>query len=155
MDREEVFQRAVRALLNFLVLGFLRDQVAGAQAQPPRPNILLILAEVLREAGYRTYMVGKWHLHNQQDVKPTDRGFDEFYGMLGGYNSCWAEKPFYTRWPADRIPRPYTSAVGDRPGTFYSTDAFADYALDFLRDARKAWAQRCHVDTTLSPLAKP
>ena len=95
------------------------------------------LAEVLRDAGYRTYMVGKWHLHNQQDIKPTDRGFDEFYGMLGGYNSCWEEKPFYTRWPAGRTPRTYTSAKDGQPGTFYSTDAFADYALDFIGEARR------------------
>jgi arylsulfatase len=95
------------------------------------------LAEVLRDAGYRTYMVGKWHLHNQQDIKPTDRGFDEFYGMLGGYNSCWDEKPFYTRWPAGRTSRGYTSAKDGQPGTFYSTAAFADYALDFLGLARK------------------
>jgi arylsulfatase A-like enzyme len=97
------------------------------------------LAEVLRDAGYRTYMVGKWHLRNDQtDVKPTDRGFDEFYGMLGGYNSCWQEHPFYTRWPQDRTPRSYSSPKDGKPGTFYSTDAFADYALDFLADARKA-----------------
>ena len=96
------------------------------------------LAEVLRDAGYRTYMVGKWHLRNDKtDVKPTDRGFDEFYGMLGGYNSCWQEQPFYTRWPAGRTPRAYTSAKGDQPGTFYSTDAFADYALDFIGEARQ------------------
>lgn len=96
------------------------------------------LAEVLRAAGYRTYMVGKWHLHNQHDVKPTDRGFDEFYGMLGGFNSCWHETPYYTRWPKERPPRAYTSAQDGRPGTFYATDAFADYALDFLADARQA-----------------
>ncbi len=94
------------------------------------------LAEVLRGAGYRTYMTGKWHLHNNAGVKPTDRGFEEFYGMLGGFNSCWEEHPFYTRWPADRKPRVYTSAQGGKPGTFYSTDAFADYSLDFLADAR-------------------
>ena len=95
------------------------------------------LAEVLQSAGYRTYMVGKWHLHNKHDVKPTDRGFDEFYGMLGGFNSCWEEKPYYTRWPKDRTPRTYTSAKDGRPGTFYATDAFADYAIDFLADARR------------------
>jgi len=96
------------------------------------------LAEVLRDAGYRTYMVGKWHLHNNvSDVKPTDRGFDEFYGMLGGFNSCWEESPFYTRWPKGRSVRPYTSAAEGKPGTFYSTDAFADYALDFLAERRK------------------
>lgn len=95
------------------------------------------LAEVLRDAGYRTYMAGKWHLHNKQDVKPTDRGFEEFYGMLGGFNSCWDEHPFYTRWPAGRTARSYTSAQDGKPGTFYSTDAFGDYALDFLAVARK------------------
>ncbi|MFA6544907.1 MAG: arylsulfatase [Limisphaerales bacterium] len=96
------------------------------------------LAEVLRTAGYRTYMAGKWHLHNNKsDIKPTDRGFDEFYGMLGGYNSCWEERPFYTRWPRERTPRAYTSARDGQPGTFYSTDAFADYSLDFIADARQ------------------
>ena len=94
------------------------------------------LAEVLKPAGYGTYMVGKWHLRNQSDVKPTDRGFDEFYGMLGGYNSCWDENPYYTRWPKNRTPRTYTSAKNGRPGTFYSTDAFADYSLDFMAQAR-------------------
>ena len=96
------------------------------------------LAEVLRDAGYHTSMVGKWHLHNKADVKPTDRGFEEFYGMLGGYNSCWEEQPHYTRWPRDRTPRPYTSAAGGRPGTFHATDVFADYALDFMGLAREA-----------------
>ena len=95
------------------------------------------LAVGLRAAGYSTYMVGKWHLHQPKTgFKPTDRGFDEFYGMLGGYNSCWHENPYYTRWPEGRTKRPYTSAEGGKPGTFYSTDAFADYAVDFLADAR-------------------
>jgi arylsulfatase len=102
-----------------------------------QPNTVT-LAEVLRDAGYGAYMVGKWHLRNNEtDVKPTDRGFDEFYGMLGGFNSCWQEHPFYTRWPKERTARSYTSAKDGQPGTFYSTDAFADYALDFIGQARK------------------
>jgi len=82
------------------------------------------IAEVLKPAGYRTLMVGKWHLN--ENNPPTERGFDEFYGMLGGFNSCWQEQPFYTRWPKDRTKREYAK---DR---FYSTDVFADYALDFI-----------------------
>jgi arylsulfatase A-like enzyme len=96
------------------------------------------LAELLRPAGYHTSMVGKWHLHNKADIKPTDRGFDEFYGMLGGYNSCWVEDGSFRRLPADRPRRSYTSAVGSKPGSFYATDAFADYAIDFLSLARSA-----------------
>lgn len=100
---------------------------------------VVTLAEVMRDAGYRTSMVGKWHLHMPKtDVKPTDRGFEDFYGMLGGYNSCWDESPFYTRWPKERTPRSYTSPKEGVPGTFYSTDAFADYSLDFIAEARQA-----------------
>ncbi len=88
------------------------------------------LPEVLSAAGYRSYMVGKWHLNGKNP--PTERGFDEFYGMLGGFNSCWQENAFYTRWPEGRQKREYAS------GAFYSTDAFGDYALDFLRDGQKS-----------------
>jgi arylsulfatase len=82
------------------------------------------MAEVLKSAGYRTLIVGKWHLN--EATPPTERGFDEFYGMLGGFNSFWTEDPFYTRWPIGREKRPYAK------GQFYATDAFADYAIDFL-----------------------
>jgi arylsulfatase len=94
------------------------------------PQHVATIAEVLKPAGYNTYMVGKWHL--SQATKPTDRGFDEFYGMLGGFNSFWQETPYYTRWPRGRPSREYA------PGAFYSTDAFGDYALDFLEQGRKA-----------------
>ncbi|MCX6926288.1 MAG: arylsulfatase, partial [Verrucomicrobia bacterium] len=91
------------------------------------------IPEVLKPAGYRCYMVGKWHLNKQPN--PIQRGFDEFYGMLGGFNSCWQEHPFFSRLPEDHPRRGYA------PDKFYSTDAFADYALDFLTDARKTPAQ--------------
>jgi arylsulfatase A-like enzyme len=87
------------------------------------------IPEVLRSASYRTYMVGKWHLTGNPG--PVRRGFDEFYGMIGGFNTFWKETPFYTRLPQGRKARTYP------PGQFYSTDVFADYALEFLADARK------------------
>lgn len=91
------------------------------------------LAEVLKSAGYRTFMVGKWHLANPG---PVERGFEEFYGMIGGFNSYWKETP-YTRLPEGRSHRDYP------PGKFYSTDVFADYAIDFINQA--------HHDTSGKP----
>jgi arylsulfatase len=97
----------------------------------PQPNTATI-PEVLRAAGYHTSMVGKWHLSAGPDTpRPTDRGFDEFYGMVGGFNSCFQENPFYSRLPAGRPKRAYPK------DGFYSTDAFGDYALDFLAAARR------------------
>ncbi len=42
---------------------------------------------VLRAAGYRTALVGKWHLGTQPQFHPTRRGFDHFMGFLGGGNT--------------------------------------------------------------------
>lgn len=100
------------------------------------PKNVVTIPEVLKSAGYRSYMVGKWHLNEKNP--PTQRGFDEFYGMLGGFNSCWQEQPFYSRWPEGRERREYTSAKDGVPGTFYSTDAFADYAEDFITDGKQS-----------------
>ncbi len=108
------------------------------------------LPEVLKSAGYRTTMVGKWHLGGI-NAPPTRHGFDEFYGMLGGFNSCWQENPFYTRWPQDRTKRVYA------PGHFYSTDVFADYAIDFIGDgkSRQPWFQYLAFNAAHFPLGAP
>lgn len=119
----------------------------------PQPNTRTI-AEVLKSAGYHTSMVGKWHLSaGPKTPRPTDRGFDEFYGMIGGFNSFFQEDPFYTRLPADRTKRTYAK------DSFYSSDAFGDYSLDFLKEARqskKPWFQYLAFNAPHFPLhAKP
>ena len=41
----------------------------------------ITIAEVLKDAGYRTGMFGKWHLGDQPEFLPTRQGFDEFFGI--------------------------------------------------------------------------
>ena len=41
------------------------------------------LADAMRQAGYTTGMVGKWHLGDAEEFNPTHRGFDEFFGVVG------------------------------------------------------------------------
>lgn len=42
------------------------------------------IGQVMKSAGYRTAMVGKWHLGEPEGYYPLDRGFDEFFGVTAG-----------------------------------------------------------------------
>lgn len=45
-----------------------------------------LISEMLKEGGYKTYLVGKWHLgFAKWAMTPVRRGFDYFYGMYGGF----------------------------------------------------------------------
>jgi len=51
------------------------------------------IAEVLRDAGYKTHMLGKWHLgHHSARHLPTARGFDSYVGFLSGESYYWSKK---------------------------------------------------------------
>ncbi len=112
-----------------LLTGLHPHQAGVPDMETPLNDRCVALGEVLGPAGYHCSMVGKWHLTRKNT--PVMRGFDEFYGMLGGFNSYWQEEPFQTRLPEGRPRRTYA------PGSYYSTDAFGDYALDFVEEGRK------------------
>src|SRR6185503_8629250 len=68
------------------------QQKFGHEFNPTGPETGLPLAEKtianrLKSAGYTTGLVGKWHLGNTPDMQPPRRGFDEFFGFLGGSHS--------------------------------------------------------------------
>jgi len=86
------------------------------------------IAEVMRSAGYYTAMSGKWHLG--KNVDPVSRGFEDYFGMLGGFGSYW-DPSIYTRLPQGSPEREYPQ------GTFYSTNVITDYAIDFAANAQK------------------
>jgi len=84
------------------------------------------LADVLKLAGYRTYMSGKWHVGTPD---PTRHGFEQYFGTLISAATFW-DPAQYLRLPEGSKARSYATDA------FYGTDALTDYALDFLEDAR-------------------
>lgn len=55
----------------------------------------ITIAEVLKEAGYKTSMYGKWHLGELPDKQPQNQGFDEFMGILFTSNPTASSIPGY------------------------------------------------------------
>ena len=85
------------------------------------------IAELLKPAGYHTYMAGKWHLGLHGKEKwPLQRGFEKYYGILAGAASYF--KPQGGRGLT------YNNTPLDPPsGNYYTTDAFTDSAMAFVR----------------------
>lgn len=81
--------------------------------------------EMLKPAGYSTYMVGKWHLAAQEmDTWPIQRGFGRFYGHLAGTSDYFYPKDLY-------LDNELVDRGNDR---FYITDAITEKAVEFLSD---------------------
>ena len=100
-------------------------------APPPGvdPNFMglareeMTLGDHFRSGGYRTIAVGKWHVGALPQFHPNARGFDEFYGFLGGGSTYFAEQ--VREGTMERNGRPV------RP-TAYLTDDFAREAADYI-----------------------
>lgn len=91
------------------------------------------LAEVLRPAGYKTYLAGKWHLGQRDEAKwPLQRGFDRFYGILAGACSYLKpDKPRGLTLDNQQLPAPTDP-------NYYTTDAFTDFAIQAIKEQKEA-----------------
>ncbi len=89
------------------------------------PEDEILLPEVLCRRGYRTGMVGKWHLGDKPGHRPNDRGFDSFYGVL--YSND--ERPY-------AIYRDQEIAVEDPADQNLLTRDFTHEAQAFIRENR-------------------
>ncbi|WP_439482587.1 arylsulfatase [Cyclobacterium plantarum] len=89
------------------------------------------IAELLQEAGYATYMSGKWHVGEKKEHWPRTRGFDRYFGLISGGSS-------YFELDKDSA-RLRQMALDDDPweppkDDFYMTDAFSDQAVQYVRE---------------------
>ncbi len=98
------------------------------------------LAEVLRGAGYQTFMTGKWHVtpnpYNEKAKGPQDRetwpiqrGFDRFYGTLAGGGNYFS--------PVSLMRDNQPLDPPEKDGSYYFTDAISDQAASYIREARE------------------
>lgn len=106
----------------------------GFSARIPFENGLI--SEVLNERGWNTYMLGKWHLTPGEETDmsswkgrwPLGRGFERFYGFLGGETNQWYPDLIYDNHPIDQ---PYPPEEG-----YHLSKDLSDMAIRFIRDAK-------------------
>jgi len=93
-------------------------------------NQCVTIGEVLKEAGYSTYMVGKWHVTSDKnigpdgskDTWPLQRGFDKYYGPHHGGGSYFSTS--HLTYGNERL---------NTPENYYVTDALSDSAVSFIQ----------------------
>ncbi len=118
------------AAINELATGY-----PGYNGQIPFENGFL--SEMLQQHGYSTYMVGKYHLMPSEfesaagpfDRWPLGRGFERFYGFLGGDASQWHPELVYDN---HQVEPPRTPEQG-----YHLTEDLADKAIEFIADAKQ------------------
>lgn len=112
---------------------------------------MVTLAEVLKAAGYQTALSGKWHLGNRSPRRPSDRGFDRYFGLLDGCCNYFDPSLPDPKFKGGRV---RFVAKDDRritrfPDHFYMTDAISDYAVecleDFARQKRPFFLHVCYT----------
>ena len=107
------------------------------------------MGDVFHENGYRTAAIGKWHLGKQPGMHPNDRGFDLFYGMLGGsreyfYNPKGSDKPGHER--ALQLNGKQVKFDG------YFTDRLTDKAVEFIEADEKPFFMYLAYNAVHNPM---
>jgi arylsulfatase len=104
------------------------------------PKTAAALPRILRDNGYNTMCVGKWHLTPQADYSasgpferwPLGMGFERYYGFLGAETNHWSPELVRDNTP---IPTPTHTTQG---GAYHLTEDLTDQAISMIRDQQHA-----------------
>ena len=117
-----------------LMTGRYQQRFGHEANSPPFPQGMDLeektMAQHLKALGYRTAVIGKWHLGDTEAQYPTQRGFDTFYGLREGSRSY-----FYEPKKSDKPGDPHAIERNGQQVAFdgYLTDVLGDQAIEFIQ----------------------
>lgn len=115
---------------------FGMEQLVVDNPMDPHQGVPLqetMFPKYLSDAGYHTGMVGKWHLGFAYNYTPRRRGFDHFFGFLGGAHHYWASD---ASRPSASMLTPMIEDTQAVNLSGYLTDVLTDKAIEFVQDDR-------------------
>jgi len=110
-----------------------------------------LLPALFQKAGYRTALVGKWHLSGNKKLRyeaaePLDRGFDEFVGIRGGDSSFWKGTPIFRGEEQVPAPEYLTDLWGNEASAFIDRNRDQPFFLYLAFNAVHAPMHALEVD---------
>ena len=114
-----------------MMTGRYQERFGHETNLPPNTQSGLPLTEIfgvkrLQKIGYKTGLIGKWHLGYPEAFHPNQRGYGYFYGLLQGSRSYYP----YKKPSKDRVIRHNNTPT---PESGYITDRLGDAACDFIQ----------------------
>lgn len=114
---------------------------SGAYREHGIPKDEILFSTVLQDAGYYTGLMGKWHLGEQDEHHPNNRGFDEFWGFLAGgklyFGPYQANNADGKVWDYKTYPEHNGEFVKHLTKEDYLTDVLTEQGVQFLDAAAK------------------
>ncbi len=121
-------------------LGNMNEWIAPNQAGVPGyegylNKRVVTMPQLLKGAGYHTYMVGKWHLGKQPDQIPRARGFERDFSLLDGGGSYWDMTNITALAPKSVFTEDgrYLTKL---PDDYYATKTYTDKLIGFIDESR-------------------
>ncbi|MBX7109313.1 MAG: arylsulfatase [Chitinophagales bacterium] len=94
-------------------------------------NNVVTIAQLLKDAGYHTYMVGKWHLGKSPDKIPAARGFERDFTLLDGMGSYW-DMTNMTALVPNSLFTEDGKYLTKLPKHYYATKTYTDKLIGFI-----------------------
>lgn len=108
------------------------------------PPSEIMIPQIIRSAGYRSGVIGKWHLGHLPGQLPLEKGFDEFYGFLGGNHHYFSNA------------KPILSGTEEATFKGYLTDVLANKAVEFIeRSSKEPFFLYAAFNAPHSPMMAP
>lgn len=119
--------------LGNMVVHMAPNQRGAAGYEGYLSRNVVSVATLLQDAGYHTFMAGKWHLGMEEDLLPSRRGFDRAFALMDSGASYFSDGLGIV---AKRPRATYTQdgqVVAKLPDDFYATEAYTDFVIEQIQ----------------------